>query len=220
MICHDPNFDIIDAAPLTIHQCPHCDYIVYNDSLVTEFSEASDIYSDDFRKGELWDDYPLITRCEKCHEIFWLNEDSTIAQVEWTQDISEEHRHVRQARSLSLHDLIDCADRKFYNSDDEEYYLRKRLLWRFNDRIRARLPLYVSSFEKRRWYENVYGLKAILNFDDYVDRLLMAEMERYLGNFKLCMEIMHSFPYVDMHWYIMRMLVNCNRCNTLVFKLT
>ncbi|HRO06863.1 MAG TPA: hypothetical protein PLE75_09275, partial [Ferruginibacter sp.] len=177
------------------------------------------VYSDGKRVSDNSDDYPMITRCEKCGNIFWMREDTLVAEIPWSRDIDEQYHHVQVAKPLNLLDLIQCVQTDYFNNEDEELYLRIRLMWRMNDRLRVQQPLYFTKLEKDMWYNNLLRFKEMLKFDDYNDRILLAEVERNSSNYNRSIELLDSLPYVDMIWLRDKYITQCRMKNPEVFRI-
>ncbi|MBX2938849.1 MAG: hypothetical protein KF880_02115 [Ferruginibacter sp.] len=213
------TFDSTQTEPLGIYQCPSCDFIVLNETFLIDDGDPFEVFSDGKRVSENSEDYPIITRCEKCGEIFWMRDDTVIVEIPWSKDIDEKYYHVKAAKPLNLQELIQCVQRKYFDTEDEEMYLRTRLLWRFNDRLRVQLPLYYTKLERDMWYNNLYRFKEILKFEDYNDRILLAEAERNLSNYKNAIDLLDSLPYVDMIWLRDKYILQCRLRNPEVFRI-
>lgn len=202
-----------------IYQCTHCDYLVLNDSIRRDDHVIGDLYSDGKRQLQYADDWPIITRCLKCGSIFWMREENARMKVPSTKDIEEPYLGVQNAIPLDIFDLMDCVEVNFFNNVDEELYLRTRLVWRFNDRYRfTNAPLYFTLREKEIWYNNLRRMRAMLDFRDYHERLMLAEVQRYLRNFAECMDIIGTFPY-ELSWMWEKYLYHCYQKNEYVFRI-
>jgi hypothetical protein len=175
-------------------------------------------YSDGLRKTAHFDDYPEITRCPTCKEIVWLNDENVVSEIAWSENPDEEQSRAISAIPLNLYELMECVENGYYQNFQQEYYLRVRLLWRFNDRVRLYRPLYGNVEDKKLWYDNVFKLKNLLNEEDDLDIMMRAELERNLGNFNYAQEIIRLLPYKDMQWYINRVDTECTNKNVLVYK--
>lgn len=213
------TFDSTQTEPLGIYKCPSCDYIVLNETFLIDDGDDFVVYSDGKRVSDNSDDYPMITRCEKCGNIFWMREDTLIAEIPWSRDIDEQYHHVQVAKPLNLLDLIQCVQTDYFNNEDEELYLRIRLMWRMNDRLRVQQPLYFTKLEKDMWYNNLLRFKEMLKFDDYNDRILLAEVERNSSNYNRSIELLDSLPYVDMIWLRDKYITQCRMKNPEVFRI-
>lgn len=208
-----------DLETFVIYQCTQCDYLVLNDSIRRDDQVVGELYSDGMRHLRYMDDWPIITRCVKCGTIFWMREANAKIKVPWYKDIEEPYLSVQNAIPLDIFDLMDCVEENFFNNVDEELYLRTRLVWRFNDRYRfTQAPLYFTLREKEIWFSNLRKMRAMLDFHDFHERLMLAEVQRYLRNFAECMDIIGTFPY-ELKWMWEKYLFHCFQKNEYVFRL-
>lgn len=202
-----------------VYQCTSCDYLVLNDSIRRDDGLVSQFFSDGMRYLSVMDDWPVITRCEKCGKVFWMREENAKIAVPFNKDIEYPYHDVQNATPLDIVDLMHCVEQNFYNNVDEELYIRTRLLWRFNDRYRfTKAPLYFTFQEKEIWTSNLIRLRTILDFDDFQERFLLAEVQRYLKEYTECMDIVGSFPY-ELKWIWDKYLYHCYKRNEYVFRI-
>ena len=120
-----------------------------------------------------------------------------------------------------------------------EIYVRKQILWTFNDRVRNRKDILVHgldavSFDQARddkgifvqetdevlWKQNCQRLIELLDTTDVNEKIMIAELHRNLGEFDVCMELINSLDK-DIHWIgsiVGRFKIECENRNKSVIK--
>lgn len=123
------------------------------------------------------------------------------------------------AEFLTIDEYFRALELNVANNKKEEIFIRLRILWAYNDRVRNSLPLFTSESEIAKWRKNFDSLLNLLDTENVNDRLLIAEINRNTGNFEKCISIIDSIetPYLD--WIKQAFKAECNNKNQLVFQL-
>ena len=74
--------------------------------------------------------------------------------------------------------------------------------------------------EKSFWYENSNRLLELLNDEDTEDKIRIAELNRNMGNFEKCMEVMDSIEDKNYEWVKVKLRDECIKKNDKVIQLT
>ncbi len=212
--------------PDSIFQCPQCDNCISVGSLMSGNTFGAKLYSDGKYVAPMLPEFPKITRCSKCKTIFWISKAKKIGQRGFgIADIFEgriedqKYQNAQTARFLSLQLYILAIESPIYTSFEEEFYIRKRLWWHFNDRVRDGKSLFISKFKSQRWSENINRLMELLDAIYDNEKVMLAELNRNLGKFEKCMDILNSIEDPDFNSIKAAFEKKCNDKNTKVFKL-
>jgi len=196
------------------YKCPKCGSLLSTISLVSGNTVGSTQYSDGYQVAFMLPDIPLISRCYKCQTLFWLNEKSLVENIQ--------NSEVKDAEPLILEELQEALDMKIYHTSEEEIYLRTRLWWAYNDRVRAEKQLFLLESDKASWQNNLQQLLMILDPDYNEDIIMMVEIYRNFGDFEKSKALLASlqndviYDYTDLK---KRFSKELKKKNTLVFKL-
>ena len=162
--------------PTIYYKCPICELLTSTGSLVSGNTFGSRLFSDGKSISPMLPEFPVMNKCQDCNHSYWLN-DST----KFNGDISE--KRITQAIFPNIEDLHNLLESKFYESKDEESYLRLRLLWAFNDRLRDHKQMFNASHEEEIWRNNQERHLEILDESRIDDKFLKAEILRNRGEF-------------------------------------
>jgi len=194
----------------TYYKCPKCNNLLSKFSLALGSTFGLKQFSDGREIAPRLPEYPTISKCSKCKTIFWLDK-----EVENNKSNNSE-----KAEFLDVLDYLSVIKNKIYRSNDEEFYIRQRILWEFNDRVRNNKPLFNSLTEEAIWKENNYKLIELLNPNVFYDKILMIEIHRYFGDFQKCIEMMSTMDNPDSSWILKAFRKEINNKNKNVFLLS
>jgi len=197
------------------YKCPKCGSLISTISLLSGNTFGSIIFSDGFRIAHMLPDIPRFSRCFKCGTLFWLDEES---RVEFVAD-----KDYREAvGTLELEEYLVALEMGNYKTEEDEIYLRIRLWWAFNDRVRAGKPLFSSESDKADWQQNLEKLLKLLDSGYNEDIIMMVEIYRNLGDFKKSRDLLASLQNDTVYNFkelVKKFEKEIIKKNTLVFKL-
>lgn len=205
--------------PNLIYKCPNCDNILQNQSLLSGNTFDGAIYSDGKRIFPMLPEFPDLTKCKKCEHIFWLSKTKEIGSYNWGDENNLLWQNADKAEFLTIDEYFIALALNVAKDKSEEFYIRQRIWWAFNDRIRNGKA--ISSFEKDKtnWESNVSGLFKILDPDDVSQTIMSAELNRNLGDFEKCLAIIEGLKIPDFNWLNEAFRRECGNKNPLVFQL-
>lgn len=205
--------------PNLIYKCPNCDNLLKNQSLLSGNTFDGKIYSDGKRIYPLLPEFPDLTKCKKCEHIFWLSKSREIGSYSWDDQQNLLWLNADNAEFLTIDEYFIALSISEAHDRSEEFYNRQRVWWAFNDRVRNGNDLYNSEEEKTIWESNINGLIKILDPDDVSQLIMIAELNRNLGNFEISLTIFESLDKPFLDWLKDAFIKKCSAKNQLVFQL-
>lgn len=210
----------MQPGPTNYYKCPNCDNIISRGSLRSGNTMASKLYSDGKMIAPMMTEFPEITSCSKCKTIFWIDK----AELTGTSDPfildREEFINSEEAGFLTIIEYKEALAMGLYSDTGEEKFLRIRAWWEFNDRVRKKEELFRNENEKAFWNENVNRLLEILAGGGIDDIIRTAELNRNLGNYEKCMEVMEGIQDNNYDWLKVKFREECDRKNDKVVEIT
>lgn len=191
------------------YECPNCSNILAKGSLISGNTFGAQLFSDGKQIAPMLPEFPSITKCPKCSSIFWLKD-----EIE-----DKEFENFDDATFLNIFEYYAVLEHENYNSPDEELFIRERIWWLFNDRVRSGKDLFISEAEKTIWKENIDRLILMLEYEDLNQRIMIAELNRNLGNFRECKDILDSISDPNFNWFQKAFEKELTKENKNVFQL-
>lgn len=204
--------------PNYVYKCPNCENLIQVQSLKSGNNIDEVLYSDLKSIAPMLPEFPDLTKCSKCDQIFWLSK------------LEEEGRYFSKnevPRNWSEADFAEFLDIKGLQNaltlvdgdNDEERTIRMWILWSFNDRVRNGHKLFNTIQDKLEWSANIEKLMKLLGDDDIDDKIFLAELYRNLGLFDQCISILDSIDSEDANWIKIIYKTQCANKNSEVFKI-
>ena len=204
--------------PEIIYQCPNCENLLSLGRLMTANTYGAKLYSDGKNIAPMFPDIPEITKCPICEGIFWLKNQMEIGERNlWDEE--SEWKDVKRAEFLTIYDCQSALENKIYESKDDEVYLRQKLWWGFNDRVRNNEPIYKGEKDKKLWLENINKLLELLDIEELEEKIMIAELFRNLGEFQKCIEIATTLENTELDWIREALVSECLEKNRSVVRL-
>ncbi len=234
-----------------IFSCPQCSAQLCGKRLKTDAAYFTELYSDGkmISEGIVFTDFQAVV-CPSCAHAFWLENEKTELQDTEVADylvypfqtwylfgLDRNTPEGIRAMITRLQMLVNIL--KPY-TNEQELYLRKLLLWAYNDLVRIdeeytpsffKQPLaYLSEKRKRRknlkafqayrqeYVANISRLIELLRIeeDKAANIAFIAELFREKGKFAKCLEILDK-AMVSTH-YLSEIHERASKENALVFK--
>jgi len=203
--------------PTTILKCPKCDNLLSVESLYTGNTFEAEMFSDGKFIAICDPEFPKITKCSKCDEIFWIDKAKKLGKYRIGDEIDERWANAQKANFLNVYEYNQALERNIFNSDYKELFFRQRILWGFNDRVRSGDPMFIHDSDKSLYHDNIQKLMGILDHKDLNQKILAAELNRNSGDFEKCMEILTSINDPKLTWLIKAFEKECKLKNKNVF---
>ena len=165
-------------------------------------------------------EFPSISKCPKCKTIFWLDKAREIGERDpWDSNEDLQWKDVKRANFLTIQEYHTSIENKIFKSKDEELFLRFRLWWSFNDRVRKGKPLFKNEHEESIWLGNVHGLMKLFDAENIEHQIMTAELYRNMGEFKKCKELLSTISDPKVNWLKKAFISECTKGNKMVFEL-
>lgn len=207
--------------PDTFYQCPKCPNLLYRGSLMSGNTFGSTLYSDGYRNSPMLIEFPDLVKCSKCNTIFWIEKAKELGTYEWGQQagiIDEHWENAQRVRFLSIEEYFSAIEMQVFNNKEEEIFIRGKIWWGYNDRIRNGEKLHNSDIDKVLWADNINRLMNLLDENNIEQKITIAELNRSLGQFAECMSIINSIDIPEINWLKERVEKECNEKNQKVFQ--
>ena len=205
--------------PNYVYKCPNCGNLLTNGSLMSGNTFGAKHYSDGKRIAPMLPEFPNLTKCKKCNTIFWLHKLKEIGAYEWGDVNNSEWQNADTAEFLGIEDYFIALNNGIAADKEAELFIRRHIWWAYNDRIRKGQEPFYDKNDEIRWTENLNQLKVLLNQSDINQRIMLAEINRNLGDFENCMNIIQVVDGDELDWQKEKFLTECNRKNKWVIKL-
>ena len=209
--------------PKYIYQCPNCDNLLSRNSLMSGNTMLSQQYSDGKVIAMMLPEFPSVTICSKCDNIFWIKKAKEIGSysLEYPDPknpVQNEWKNAEEVGFLTIDEYFSAVDNEIYSTKDEELFLRVRIWWGFNDRVRKGGNLFNTDNEKFLWEKNAKILLNLLNNEDINENIMIADLNRNLGNFEECLKIINNLG-TDFDWLKPAFINECSKGNDQVFQI-
>lgn len=215
--------------PDYIYQCPACGDYYFIESISSGNTLESKIYSDGKKISPMLSEFPVITKCYNCNTIFWLSNikkqifnpfDYLPLRLMSENRINEysKFKNAKNTKIFSIFEYSEAVESQIYENNNDEIFLRIRIWWGFNDRVRNNETVFLNKNDKLLWKLNLIRLLEILEIDNINHLFMIAEINRNLGNFKKCLEIINNIKDINYSILKNKLIENCNLKNTKVFQ--
>jgi hypothetical protein len=205
--------------PTLIYQCPNCENTIRKESIMSGNTFGARFFTDGKRLARMLPEFPNLTKCQKCNDIFWLSKLKSTSTYEWGASINTESQKHDRAIFLSINEYYKALTLAIINTKNEELIVRKRIWWTYNDRLRMGDELFQDDDDEVRWRDNVIKLKALLSLLDINQKIMIAEINRNLGDFDACIRIIQSIKDKKLDWLKEVFIAECKRKNKWMIEL-
>jgi hypothetical protein len=206
--------------PDIIYQCSTCSNLLKVGSLTSGNTFGATIFSDGKRIAPMLPDFPEITKCKKCNTIFWISKAKKVGSYHWGDRVKPEWANADNAEFLTLQDYSKALENNLAENEKEEVFIRQNIWWSFNDRVRDGYALFENENDKELWRKNCITLLDLFDEKDVNQKIMIAEINRNLGHFDICIAIIDSIVANDLDWLKEKFKDECSKKNRLVFPLT
>ncbi len=149
----------------------------------------------------------------------WLNKLEEIGTYEWGEKDHQEWRDADKAAFLTIPEYFETIDQDLAQDEEEEFFIRHRIWWSYNDRVRNGKKLFDKESDEIRWRENCLKLIGLLDSQSTYNKILLAELNRNMGNFETSISLIDSIQDVELKWLAEKLKIECENKNLLVIQL-
>lgn len=187
--------------PTLVYECPNCSNILTRGTFGSGNTMGIKMFSDLNNKAPMLQQYPNLTKCKKCETIFWLSKLKEIARYEWGWfDKKSKWDGADNAKFLEIEDSFRALKIGMAENKKEELLIRKSIWWAYNDRIRKDQNIFIDEDDEIQWTENLKNLIGILDESDINQKIMLAEINRNLGDFENCIALIESIDDETLNW--------------------
>ena len=166
---------------LIVRECPHCKAHVIQEKTLSGNMIGATYCTDGMLEASMHPDHPLLVKCPICFRLFWL-EDAT--EVDSGFDATKGKPQVMAPSEKELLGFLSESSLP----KEKEFYLRSHAWSAANNSWRW-LPNPRPAFSKQQ-VQNLKAFSKMLDETEPNHRILMAEIERELGNFDECFHLL------------------------------
>lgn len=164
-------------------------------------------------------EFPDLVECKKCRNIFWLHKAKRIGEYSWGDESNPLWENADQAEFLNIHNYLRALQLNVAENENEELFIRKRIWWSFKDRVRKGGKLFKFVNDEIRWKDNIERLLEIFDVEDIYQKIMVAELNRNLGDFDKCLGLINSIEDPELEWIKQAFKRECDNKNQGVFLL-
>lgn len=209
---------MMPSLPIVI-RCTKCGNQMKKQVLYSGNTFEANFYTDGKMEAPMLPELPQITKCPACKDLFWVDEAEEISEYFPSPLLSGE-KEIPTVRFLSIPNYNRALRNGVCRNSEDEFYLRRHLWWKFNDRVRKGKPLLNSSREENIWKTNLALLEGILDENDLEQRIMKAEVLRHLGFFLLASTKLESVRDAQFKPVVDLIKKACLEQNTAVLKVS
>lgn len=163
------------------YACPKCNKTFSKGTIISGNTFGAKYYSDARVEYPYLPNFPKITRCNNCREIFRLENEIT--------NLSHEERQYTCAESLDINGYKEALLMVFYRNIEEELDLRFELLWTWHKMIEEGEIMAKDVYADFYYTKNIDEIIPSIKDNDLGRILLVAELNRYAGRFEIASEM-------------------------------
>lgn len=205
--------------PNLVYKCPNCGNLITKGSLMSGNSFGAKIFSDGKRIAPMLPEFPDLTKCKKCSTFLWLSKLKEVGTYEWGDPKNSFWQYADKGEFLTIDDHFNAINSKVAENKDEELFIRQRIWWTYNDRIRNGQNIFNDVNDELRWKKNAEILMDLFDQSDINQKIMVAEINRNLGNFEECILIILSIETADLKWLKDIFISECRKNNKWVVGL-
>ncbi|MEN8193803.1 MAG: hypothetical protein ABFS12_13355 [Bacteroidota bacterium] len=208
-----------------IFRCPLCHNYISRGTISSGNTFGAVYYSDGKQVAPMLPEIIQITKCRNCGNIFWITDENIIDTIQ-SWEINSKYTDIQKADFLNVDDYIVALHLNLFDSEEQEFFLRLRLWWEFNNSNRYNKSqsnsdkiIWRNKREKKYWKENILRLIELFDKNSDDKKLIVAELYRNLGEFEKSIELLNEVVNTDYDWVVNTMEEECKKKNTRVIQL-
>lgn len=179
--------------PTIVRQCPYCSALFTGGSTLSGNDFDAVIWTDGAMDAPMDPEWPRLVKCWKCKRLIWVEEAKEVGEfggIVIETKRSKKDRRWAKAKNPDEpmeSDLLALAEKLH---GERERYVRIWIWQMRNNEVRGRSGGNDGWTETRK--KNIQRLREILDEKVPVDRFLLAEIARELGDFDSCLRLLEG----------------------------
>lgn len=181
--------------PTLIMKAPGCTMPVKFSTIASGNTFGATFWTDGKREAPMLPDQPWLRKSPSEGVLFWADQCKEIGQIDFfrgEEEENEEWRNLEYAEEPSEADYLTALSSGIADTDEKKRYLRMRLWWTGNDRIRRGESQQLSASH----VHNLEAFSSLLSDSDADQRLMKAEVMRELSRYDEALSLL-AFAYPD-----------------------
>ena len=180
-------------------KCPKCGQIVSRGSLMSGNTFDAVLYSDGNQIAPMLPEFPFFIKCKNCNTFFWLKQNNEVKKYKFPKK-PKENESIKEAEFLTIDEYLEAINLNIYLDNKEHKYIRMKLWWAYNDKLRENSNNEYSEAEYKVYENNCKELIKLLDKEDINEKLMIAELLRNIGKFEDCLEILKTIDDENINW--------------------
>ncbi|MCL2079751.1 MAG: hypothetical protein FWH17_07925 [Oscillospiraceae bacterium] len=204
--------------PYLVYKCPKCGKFSFRGSLRSGNTIGAELFSDGKRIAPMLPEFPSITKCKNCKLFYWLKSENKIGEF-YRHEADKKWNDAYKAEFLTVNEYDEAINSKVYTNEKEKIFLRTKLWQAMHDKIRWRENFDIPEDDKELYEKNCKALIEILNINEIEGKIMIAELNRNLGKFIECKNILETINNDKYIWIKKILEIECNKSNQKVISL-
>jgi len=205
-----------------VYKCPNCDMFHLHPTVLSANGFGAKYYSDGRVEGLGLPRVTSITTCNKCGNLFWLDEKDRYDEFEddynfgdpGEKNKSEYYFENYKWTTFPDLDLFKRAiENKMFRNDKDEKYLRTWYHWKINEEVSD-----PSEYDNPFWKENALRLIEFLDNNSQKSLLFISELYRNMGDFNQSLDTLDWVTDPSFSAQAFQLFKKCINEERLVFK--
>jgi hypothetical protein len=194
--------------PTYVYACPDCQLRVSNRSIMSGNTFGATQFSDLRIDAPMMPSYPRISKCERCDCTFWLDDETKVEGTvgipftalydddftpnETKNPVFGDQLEINSALELDQESIKDALFMNVQRDEEDEKHLRYLLLWAYHKQLLDGTILRENLNEDLDYRENIDALLNLIE-EDEGSTIFCAELNRFVGRFDRCFELLEPF---------------------------
>jgi hypothetical protein len=200
--------------PILIIPCPQCANLGKKRTLISGNTFGAELWSDGKRIAPMLPEYPSFVKCRKCGTFFFIKDSDAQTRFTWSDRGKDKWPYIDFFEFPTFNEYIEALGKV-----DDEKYLRLLIFRSFNDCAREGKDDEISEDMQMLHEDNLKSLLYLLTEEDIDELLTKIEINRELGRFEKCLELLQNINSEKHEWLIVKFSNEILKKNKKVFRL-
>lgn len=211
------NTKNMNSNPIYLYKCPSCGTLAEMPDPMDLFEYGVKTYSDFSINLSKYHISPHLAMCTDCNTIYWLCKENKIERdaIDSKSGVAE----IEEMRFLELDDYFVALSNGVVKNGYDEMVVRRQIWWLYNDRVKVGKGLCKDKDDLVRWGVNLECLLRLFDPLDMYNKLAIAEINRNLGAFDNCINILNSIEEGEFVDFKKQLIKECKRRNRWVVEI-